>query len=88
MLHHGLGTHVLAQNAPMLSLPVVTPPKCNVNPSLPTFLTHDPLQFVGYIDAALATDLKTHQSVSGYVFTLTGGAGEVQTAAYRCYKFN
>jgi hypothetical protein len=28
----------------------------------------------GYVDAAHATDLKTRRSVSGYVFTLAGGA--------------
>jgi hypothetical protein len=28
----------------------------------------------GYVDAAHATDLKTRRSISGYVFTLAGGA--------------
>ncbi len=35
----------------------------------PMFPTHDLLQLTGYVDAAHATDLKTHCSISGYVFT-------------------
>jgi hypothetical protein len=45
-----------------------------IDPSLPTFPTHDLLRLTGYVDAAHATDLKTRRSVSGYVFTLAGGA--------------
>ena len=62
------------RDSPVTSLPVVPPPDCNVDPSLPTFPVHDLLQLVGYLDAAHATDLKTRRSVSGYVFTLAGGA--------------
>jgi hypothetical protein len=47
-----------------------------IDPSLPTFPTHDLLRLTGYIDAANATDLKTCRSLSSYVFTLAG-AGAV-----------
>jgi hypothetical protein len=45
-----------------------------IDPLLPTFPTHDLLRLTGYVNAAHATDLKTRRSVSGYVFTLAGGA--------------
>jgi hypothetical protein len=54
---------------PVNSLPRINLPDIPIDPSLPMFPTHDLLQLTGYVDAAHATDLKTHCSISGYVFT-------------------
>ena len=59
---------------PVDSLPRINLPDVPIDPSLPMFPTHDLLQLTGYVDAAHATDLKTCCSISGYVFTLAGGA--------------
>ncbi len=62
------------RQSPVDSLPRINLPDVPIDPSLPTFPTHDLLRLTGYVDAAHATDLKTRRSVSGYVFTLAGGA--------------
>jgi KUP system potassium uptake protein len=59
---------------PVDSLPRINVPDVPIDPSLPTFPTHNLLWLTGYVDAAHATDLKTRCSISGYVFTLAGGA--------------
>jgi hypothetical protein len=56
------------------SLPRVPLPEPPTDPSLPTFPVHEPLQLIGYLDAAHATDPATRRSITGYVFTLAGGA--------------
>jgi Ca2+/H+ antiporter len=45
-----------------------------VDATLPPFPKSALLDLVGFVDAAHATDLKTRRSVTGYVFTLAGGA--------------
>jgi hypothetical protein len=55
-------------------VPRINLPDVPIDPSLPTFPTHDLLQLTGYVNAAHATDLRTCRSISGYVFTLASGA--------------
>jgi hypothetical protein len=46
-----------------------------VDQSLPVFpSTDDPLQLVGYVDAAHATDTSTRRSVTGFILTVCGAA--------------
>ena len=59
---------------PVASLPHVPPPEHTVDPTLPAFPRCEFLRLVGYLDAAHATGTPTRRSVSGYVFTLAGGA--------------
>jgi hypothetical protein len=55
-------------------LPDVPFTPISADPTLPSFPTHDLLHLVGYVNAAHATNIKTHCSISGMVFTLAGGA--------------
>ena len=59
---------------PVASLPHVPPPEHAIDPTLPAFPQSEFLRLIGYLDAAHATDTPTCRSVSGYVFTLAGGA--------------
>jgi hypothetical protein len=59
---------------PLLSLPKVPYEAPEVDQSLPQFPVHDPLQLVGFVDAAHAVDIETHRSITGLVFSLAGGA--------------
>ena len=53
---------------------VVPTSRLSLLTSLPSFPSSAPLQLVGYVDAAHATDLETRRSVTGFVFCLAGGA--------------
>ena len=55
-------------------LPKIAELTPTVEAELPEFPSHAHDQLVGYVDAAHATDLKTRRSVTGYVFTMAGGA--------------
>jgi hypothetical protein len=61
------------REAPVESLPQVNHNWPDLDPSLPAFPTHLLLQLVGFVDAACATNISTHRSVTGLVFCLAGG---------------
>ncbi len=70
-MHWGL---IYWQESPMECFPLVPLEHPYLDPSLPKFPVHDLLCLIGYMDAANATDLKTHHFVTGYAFCLAGGA--------------
>jgi hypothetical protein len=59
---------------PVSGLPDISLDMPTVDATLPPFPKSALLDLVGFVDAAHATDLKTRRSVTGYVFTLAGGA--------------
>jgi hypothetical protein len=59
---------------PVESLPAIPYETSAIDASLQAFPSHNLMQLVGLVNAAHATNLKTHKSVTGIVFTLAGGA--------------
>jgi hypothetical protein len=59
---------------PVSSLPTVLIDPVVLDPALGCFPPSSLTALVGHVDAAHGTDLKTRRSVTGYVFTLAGGA--------------
>jgi hypothetical protein len=62
------------RRVPREDLPHVSLPQQAADSSLPIFPRSSLLQLIGFVDAAHAADLKTHQSVAGLVLCLAGGA--------------
>jgi hypothetical protein len=73
-LHHTKDWGLLYwHDHPVESLPAVSFEIPAIDPLLPAFPSHNLMQLVGLVNAAHATDLKTHKSVTSLVFTLTSG---------------
>jgi KUP system potassium uptake protein len=62
------------RTSPNDTLPDVPCAQPSLDPSLPSFPMSAPLELTGFVDAAYATDCSNRRSVTGYVFTLAGGA--------------
>ena len=62
------------RSVPASSLPAVPLTAPPLDESLPPFPEHDAFELAGWVDAAHGNDLETRKSVTGFVFTLAGGA--------------
>jgi hypothetical protein len=66
---------ILKRSAPRTELPEGTADSVPIDDKLPIYPeTGKPNKLVGYVDAAYDNDPKKKQSITGYVFTYSGGA--------------